>query len=159
MTTHEDRLAAALSAADRAHEQTVAQAEAAHRAIAEKSAAALQEAVDRHDAAMSEADRVLRSKANRATVIRAQAQEQAWGEFDDQMRERYTEPDAEVVTNAAGSLELRVGRVRIAGIVKVGTDSYRVDRPGGFVFVPQSAQARALLWAALAADELPVGAA
>jgi hypothetical protein len=153
MTTHEDRLAAALSAADRAHEQTVAQAEAAHRAIAEKSAAALQEAVDRHDAAMSEADRVLRSKANRATVIRAQAQEQALVAFDDAMRQQYTEPDAEVVTNTAGSLELRVGRTRLGGVVQIGSDSYRVDGPAGMTFVSDPVKARAMLWSTLQPDE------
>jgi hypothetical protein len=155
MTTT-DRLAAALTAADHAFEQSVAQAEAAHAAIVEKAATTLQEAVDRHDATMAEADRVLRGKANRATVVRAQAQEQALAEFDAAMRERYAEPDAEVVTNAAGSLELRVGRTRMAGVVQIGTDSYRVDGlPGGMTFVPDAVSARRLLWSALQPDEEP----
>jgi hypothetical protein len=155
-TTTEDRLAAALTAADRAFEQAQAQAEAAHAAIAEKASAALQEAVDRHDQAMAEADRVRRGKANRATVIRAQAQEQALAEFDDAMRKQYAEPDAEVVTNAAGALELRVGRQRLGGVVLAATDSYRVDGlPGGFVFVPSPVTARRLMWSTLQPDEEP----
>jgi multidrug efflux pump subunit AcrA (membrane-fusion protein) len=154
--THEDRLTAALTAADEAHKAAQAQAEAAHRAIAEKSATALQVATDTYDAAMGEADRVLAGKANRATVIRAQAQEQALVAFDDAMRGQYAEPDAEVVTNAAGSLELRVGRSWLGGVVTVGTDSYRVDGPAGMMtFVSDPVKARAMLWAALAKDVEP----
>jgi hypothetical protein len=154
MTTHEDRLTAALVAADKAHRAAQTQAEAAHAAIAEKAAEALQEAVDRHDATVGEADRILHSKTARAEAARAQAEEQAWAEFDAAMREQYDEPDAKVVVNRAGALELRVGRTRMGGVVLVATDSYRVDGlPGGFVFVPSPVIARRLLWSTLQPDQ------
>jgi hypothetical protein len=154
MTTHEDRLTAALRAADEAYEAAQAQAGSAHTAIVEKASAALQEAVDRHDATMAEADRVLRGKAERAATTRARAVEQAWAEFDQAMCELYAEPDAEVVTTAAGSLELRCGRVRVGGIVQMAKDAYRVDGlPAGMVFVPSLTKARTVLWSTLQPDE------
>ena len=156
MTTHEGRLTAALTAADQAHEQAVAQADAAHAAIAEKASTALQEAVDRHDQAVAEADRILRSKTARAATTRAQAEEQAWAASDQAQRERFGEPAAHVVVNRAGMLELRVGRTRMGDVVQVAPGTWRVDGlPTGPTFVPSPVAARRLLWTTLQPDEEP----
>jgi hypothetical protein len=154
--TPEDRLAGALTAADEAHKRAVEQAGHAHEALAVKAATALQEAVDRHDATVAEADRVLKSKTDRATSARAVAIEKAHAEFDEVMREQYGEQGAEVVVTRAGSLELRHRRTGWGAScwlppTRIGSTDCR----GGPTFVPSPVIARRLSWSTLQPDEEP----
>ena len=149
----EHKLAAELSTSEEAYEQARENVDAAHSAAAVKAAEALQAAIDRHDAATAEADRVAQAAVAEATAARAQEREQALAAFDDEMRREYEAPDARVVTTPSGVLEMRSGRTLLAGVVPQGLNLWRVDTPGGAIFVPGEAQARRLLWSTLRPDD------